>query len=139
VVTAPFLQAAHAQPLALLQPRCDSVWHAAAKAGPGAAEPAGPSAIDGIDAGVYAVLLQLVQQSAAVSVSKADAAPAISRLPPHITSQVLACPELHNMARVLAYHRASAATLPLGKAGRAELARAADDLAATLSCMLDSW
>ena len=52
---------------------------------------AGPAAVDGIDASAASVLLQLVQQSAAVSMhaSRADFQPpaSLTSLPPHVSRQ----------------------------------------------------
>lgn len=43
------------------------------------------------------------------------------------------------MARVLAYHKASQAALPLSKTANNDLSKAVDDLTATLRCMVDRW
>eukprot|EP00200_Dunaliella_tertiolecta_P007941 CAMPEP_0202376780 /NCGR_PEP_ID=MMETSP1127-20130417/7194_1 /ASSEMBLY_ACC=CAM_ASM_000462 /TAXON_ID=3047 /ORGANISM="Dunaliella tertiolecta, Strain CCMP1320" /LENGTH=687 /DNA_ID=CAMNT_0048974661 /DNA_START=146 /DNA_END=2209 /DNA_ORIENTATION=- len=127
VVTAPFLRAAQAQPLALLGPSGGGAgWEA--------------TGCDSISAGAYEVLLHLVQQSAAASmhVANGEAAvlPPITKLPPHVVAHVLANPQLQNTAQVLAYNQQAQAALVLGKQEAADLQSTISDLSASLHCML---
>ncbi|KAF5841906.1 hypothetical protein DUNSADRAFT_10343 [Dunaliella salina] len=127
VVTAPFLRAAQAQPLALLGPNGGGAgWEA--------------TGCDGISAGAYEVLLHLVQQSAAASmhVAKGEAAvlPPITKLPHHVVAHVQANPQLQNTAQVLAYNQQAQAALILDKQEAADLQNTIADLSASLHCML---
>ncbi|KAJ9526286.1 hypothetical protein QJQ45_009801, partial [Haematococcus lacustris] len=142
VVTAPFLKAAHCQPMALLQPqkaeqqgggvratRMHSV-HSAVEA----------AIKEGVDPACYQVLLQLyqdgqtaLQQQASRGLGHEGAGgPVPDQLPPHVVQQVLRRPELLNLTRVLAYHLSARCVLALNHAAMAELNDSIDDVTATL-------
>ncbi|MEW5309707.1 MAG: hypothetical protein WDW38_001571 [Sanguina aurantia] len=126
VLHAPFLKAAHVQPLALLNPSSRPSCTPSGRTG----------GVDGVDGDAHAVLLQLVQRSAAWAGQGSRDASCPDSLPANLIRQVMTHPELQNLARTLAYHQRSQQLLPLDKAAGAQLQRAVDDVSDMLHCTL---
>lgn len=140
VVPLPFLSAAHAAPLALLDPlHCSN----------GGSR--GSSNAAGLDPAACEVLLELVATPSLLGggASAAGAAKgsnggvlnggAPHELPPHVLHKARCNPALQNLARSLAYQRACLAELPLDLAAAVEAQQVVDDLTHALRTILCLW
>ncbi|KAI8469342.1 MAG: kinase-like domain-containing protein [Monoraphidium minutum] len=135
VAPLPFLSAAHAAPLALLGPPHGG----------------GGGGVRGVDAEAHRAVLELVAEARAFDALPGDPQQRAWQqqqrggggggggvLPHAVLSKLLRNPGLQNLARCLAYHRASLEALPLDRAAALEAARVADDMADALRAVLAS-
>ncbi|EFJ44651.1 hypothetical protein VOLCADRAFT_95066 [Volvox carteri f. nagariensis] len=102
-----------------------------------------PASLDlhGVDPEAYGVVLELVQQSAAMARQRGEVvsepgSAAVDPLPPTVVTQLLFHPALQNLARTLTYNRRCLASLPLDRRAQEELQESCNQLSAALQCVL---